>query len=264
MPSINLAELRLRTQELAGRLADAPAFRAGVRALMETHAHRLLRRGPSMAQRGALQAWDVPGLLMRELESTLLPAAAADPAAALAVADLLWVDGRLEERLLAARLASASTDTDALRERVARWTDGLTDPILQREIADETCRPLRRANTTHFRADSRRWIESDLAATRRFGWMALRGWLTDGGAASTLSIFDLLPRALRETDPETQRIAAEILSNLAGISPAETQKWLEDLPQDLLQHGRVFLQTALPALPEEFADWIRNQYLRPE
>jgi hypothetical protein len=259
MPSINLSELRVRAQELAGLLADAPAFRTGVRALMETYAHRLLRRGPSMSQRGALQAWDVPSLLLRELESTLLPAAAADPAAALAAADLLWPDGRLEERLLAAQLTGVCTSVKEIRQRIAQWSAGLSDPVLQREIADNTCRPFRLANAELFRADARKWIEADTPAMRRFGWMALGAWLSDGGGHASLTAFDFLPRALREDDPETMRLAGEILVALARITPAETRKWIEDLPPALLYRGRIILRSALASLPDPLAGELREK-----
>jgi hypothetical protein len=262
MPSINLAELRVRTQELAGLLPDAPAFRAGVRALLEAHAHRLLRRGPSMAKRGALRAWDVPGMLLRELESALRSAAAANPEAALAAADALWPDGRLEERVIAAQLSSASMELDSQRERVDRWIAGLEDPVLARVIAMEACLPLRRGNATLFRAGIREWTDAPAASLRRFGWMALRAWLADETHDSVLAAFDLLPRALREIDPETLRVASEILPLLARSFPAETQRWLDDLPPDLLRRGRLFFRAAQPALPMEFAGQLQER-LRP-
>jgi hypothetical protein len=252
MPSINLADLRMRTQELAGLLPDAPAFRAGVRALMETHAHRLLRRGKSMSKRGALQAWDVPGLLLRELESALRPAAIADPSSALKAADLLWPDGRLEERLIAARLASVGSDPDPMRIRISRWISGLEDPVVLREIAEETCRPLRLADSVHFQADVREWINTPSAAIRRFGWMALHAWLIDLSQESALAAFDLLPLALRETDPETIRLPIDIFLFLAQTHPAESQRWLNDLPPDLLRRGRSFFRAAKTRLPETF------------
>ncbi len=264
MPSINLAELRMRAKELADLLPDAPGFRAGVRTLMEAYAHRLLRRGPSMAQRGALLAWDVPGLLMRELESTLLPAAAANPAAALAAADALWPKGRLEERSLAAQLAGATDDVPEIRKRILRWSAGLDDPVLQRAVAGHACRPFRLADAVLFRADARAWIESDSPALRRFGWVALGAWLSDGGVPAILAVIDFLPRALREDDPETMRLAAEVLAALARETPAEIQMWLEDLPPDLVYRGRAFLRVAIPLLPDSLAEEIRKLAYKPE
>ncbi|HEY5118826.1 MAG TPA: hypothetical protein VII90_05155, partial [Anaerolineales bacterium] len=87
MPSIDLALLRSQAIELAGLLDDPALFRASLRLLMEGHAHRLLRRGHSMDRHGALQAWDVPGLLIREVEAALRPAAQSRPDCALAAAD---------------------------------------------------------------------------------------------------------------------------------------------------------------------------------
>jgi hypothetical protein len=263
MPSINLAELRTRAQDLAVLLPDAHAFRSSLRALMESHSSRLLLRGPSMARHGALQAWDVSGLLLRELEAALLPAAQANGDAALGAADAIWNDGRLEERMIAALFVGAAGRPDEARARIERWLKGMEDPALLFELAAEACRPLRDGDRELFRADLRRWIESRVPAERRFGWRALRAWLREKGAGSVPAAFDLLRFSLRETDVEAIRIAANTLALLAKFSPAETGKWLEDLPPELILRGRTFLRIALPSLPAETAAALRERMRRP-
>ncbi|MGB7540328.1 MAG: hypothetical protein WBM17_17435, partial [Anaerolineales bacterium] len=64
MPAINLSRLRLQAFELAGLLDDPAAFQTFLHSLLDEHSHRLLRRGRSMVNRGALPAWDVPGILI--------------------------------------------------------------------------------------------------------------------------------------------------------------------------------------------------------
>jgi len=54
------------------------------------------------------------------------------------------------------------------------------------------------------------------------------------------------------TDPETIRLPVESLLFLAQTHPAESQRWLNDLPPDLLHRGRQFFRAVKNRLPEDF------------
>jgi hypothetical protein len=262
VPSIDLALLRPQAIELAGLLDDPALFRATLRLMMERHAHRLLRRGRSMDQRGALQAWDVPGLLMRELEAGLRPAAQSRPECALAAADAIWTGGRLEEKLLAVYLAGFSRSPDALQSLIDRWLEDMEDPAVLRALSYQVCLPLAGANPTLFRSQLRSWIESPSASMRRFGWMALSAWQEEKTSPATFASFDFLPNIFSESDPEAIRLAAGILARLSRTAPQETRGWLEDLTPKNLQQGRAFFRAALATIAPEFAALLRSP--RPE
>jgi hypothetical protein len=262
VPSIDLALLRPQAIELAGFLDDPALFRATLRLLMERHAHRLLRRGRSMDRRGALQAWDVPGLLMRELEAALRPAAQNRPDFALAVADAIWTEGKLEEKLLAVYLAGFSRGSADLEAVFVRWLDGMEDPTVLRAMSARVCLPPAGASPTLFRIQLRAWMESPAPSVRRFGWMALNAWQEEKSSESIFAAFDFLPIIFSETDPEAIRLAAGILGRLSRTAAQETRGWLEDLSPKNLQQGRPFFRAALPSLPPELAALIR--FPRPE
>jgi hypothetical protein len=260
VPSIDLALLRPQAIELAGLLDDPALFRATLRLLMERHAHRLLRRGRSMDRRGALQAWDVPGLLMRELEAALRPSAQSRPETALAAADAIWAEGRLEEKLLAAYLAGFSRSPAELHSLIVRWLEDMEDPTVLRALSTRVCLPLAGANPTLFRSQLRAWMESPAPSVRRFGWMALGAWQEEQSSESIFASFDFLPIIFSETDPEAIRLAAGILARLSQTASQETRGWLQDLTPKNLQQGRPFFRAALGSLSPEFAALLRHPH----
>jgi hypothetical protein len=210
-----------------------------------------------MAQRSALPAWEVSGILLRELDSALRPAASDDPEAAISCADAIWKNGRLEERILAARLLGYSFLADAIRQRLAVWLGEMDDPMVLEELADYACHPLRNGPADIFRADIRRWIESSRMGVRWFGWMALDIWLQAGADEALLTALDLMLQALPEGNADVLRSAASVLARTATAAPAEVQKWLNDMPAATVQMGRTFFETALPKLPAEMAQEVR-------
>jgi len=263
MPSIDLARLRVQAQELAGRIGDPSAFRTSLRSLLDGHSHRLLRRGRSMARRSALPAWDVPGLLIREVEAALRPAAESNPGAAMTAASVLWPSGRLEEKQLAAFLAGFSNDPGGLRALLQQWLGEAEDPALWQDLARLTCPPLRRSNRILFRSDVRGWIADPHPARRRFGWMALSEWAGENTSDSLFAAFDLLPAAFLESDPEAIQAAAGVLVRLAEFAPRETQAWLSELSSKSRQQGRKFLRTSLERLSGETAGRLRELLREP-
>jgi hypothetical protein len=260
MPSIDLVRLRAEAHELADSLKDPPAFQIRLRKLMEAYAHRLLRRGRSMAQRSALPAWEVSGILIRELDTALRQAAQADPLNAAICADAVWQSGRLEERMLAARLVGFAAFGETIRQHIWRWQADTEDPILLKELAEHACRTLRNASADLHSADLRHWIESPRTATRWFGWIALDAWLQEQSDPALLTALEIFTRALPETNVDILRTAAASLSHAAALAPAETQKWILDLPIPAFLMGRAFFQEALPQLPEQIAQMIRERF----
>ncbi|MBN1438128.1 MAG: DNA alkylation repair protein [Anaerolineales bacterium] len=258
MAPVDLHSLRRETLALSGLLGDPAAFAQRLRTLLEGHAHRLLRRGPSLSKRGALPAWDVPGLLVREVEAALLPAAQENPPAALAAAAALWPSGRLEEKQLAAFLAGFSQDSGEIRTLLRGWLEGVDDPVLLDTLAARACPPLWRSNAVLFRSDVRGWIEHPVPARRRFGWTALRKWAEEKTSESAFAAFDLLAAAFSESDPEAQDRASGLFLKLAEFYPQETQGWISELSTRSLERGRTFLRRLLPRLPAETAELIRR------
>ena len=258
MPAINLSLLRLLAYVGAGLMDDPAAFRESLRSLLDANSHRLLRRSRSMAERGALPAWDVSGILIRELEAALLPAAREKNEAVPAAAAAIWHEGKLEEKQLATYLAGLSRDPDRIRNLLLQWVSETDDRIVLRALAAHVCPPLWTANTLLFRSDIRNWIENHAPSRRRFGWMALHAWVEEKTPESIFAAFELLSEVFSETDPEIMQLASELLVKLADISPQETQGWFLELTPKSRQQGRKFLRMTIPRLPGETAALLRR------
>ena len=215
-----------------------------------------------MDRQGALQAWDVPGLLVRELEAALRPSAQSYPESALAAADAIWAGGKLEEKLLAAYLAGFSHSSGDLQALLARWLEGIEDPTVLRALSSHVGLTLAKANPTLFRSQLRAWMESPAPSTRRFGWISLGAWQEEKSSESIFASFDFLPIIFSETDPEAVQTAAGILTRLSHTAPQETRGWLEELTSKNLQQGHSFFRAALSSLSPELAVLIRSP--RPE
>jgi hypothetical protein len=262
LPAIDLSRLRLQASELAGLLDQPAEFQKTLRALLDAHSHRLLRRGRSMAQRSALPAWDVPGILIRELEAALLPAAKEKGKAALATAAAIWKSGKLEEKRLASYLAGLSGDPKAVRAILPEWLSETGDPVVLKALAGNTCPLLWNADALVFRSDLRSWLEDYAPARRRFGWMALQAWVDGMTSEAVFAAIEFLPAVFGEKDPEAVGLASGLLVKLAEYSPQETQGWLAELPPKTIQQGRRFLRMTLPRLSAETADLLRGMLKR--
>jgi hypothetical protein len=258
MPPINLLRLRTEAFELSELLGNPDSFRNSLRAIMEEHSHRLLRRGRSLAKRGALPAWDVPGLLIREMEASLRPAAEKNGPAALAAAAAIWSSGKLEEKQLAASLAGLARNPGEIRTLLLEWLKQAEDPALLQSLALHTCPPLWQSNGVLFRSDVRSWIENPVPSRRRFGWMALQAWVEGKTSESIFAAFELLSFAFAESDPEAVQTASELFIRLAEHSPQETQGWISGLSTKSLDAGWKFLRRTLSRLPGETAEFLRK------
>jgi hypothetical protein len=243
MPAIDLAQLRGEASALAGQLDQPAAFSASLRSLLERHAHRLLRRGRSLAKRGALPAWDVPGILIREVEAAVLPAARRNPRAALPAAAAAWPGGKKEEKQLAAFLLGLAGDPAEIRTHLLHWLDETEDPAVLQSLAAHACPPLRRSDPVLFRSDLRSWLTHPAPARRRFGWLALKTWAEERSSDSVFSAFELLPL---------------IFPGLARTSPFETQGWLTGLTPKAQRQSRRLIRLAMPRLPAETAQFVRE------
>jgi hypothetical protein len=259
MPSIDLVRLRAEARELAGSLNQPDGFQARLRAMMESYAHRRLRRGRSMAYRGGLPAWEVSGILLRELDSALRPNAIQNAVDAIRCADAIWQDGRLEERILAVRLLGYGGQEVEIRARLAIWLYETEDPTLLMEMAEHACAPLRKGTVDAHRADIRQWIESSRLSAKWFGWLALHAWLREGSDSARWTAIDLLVQALSENNADILRTAAEITSQMFTSNTSEMQKWLDDLPSPTVLMGRSFFLAVVLHLPEEKASAIRKR-----
>jgi hypothetical protein len=121
MPSLNLTHWREECLQFARQVDRPREFQSSLRAAFASHSHRLLRPGPSLAAQGALPSWNVPAIMVQELQAALAPVFRELPAPSLALADLLWEKGYYEERVLAVFILQVAADPDQVLSRISDW-----------------------------------------------------------------------------------------------------------------------------------------------
>ncbi len=264
MPAIDLEALRRWSVALGNHLSDPQTFAAMLRWQFESHSNRLLRRGPSLARHGALPSWNIPPAMMNEIEAAVLPRAAQEPEAALQLADHLWSIASLEEKTLSARLVGAAGRPEASHMRLGPWIAQTKDRTLIDVLARYTARPIRAESPDLFRREILGFLADRNPVARRFAWRVLLEWLAEAPSAAARLALEVLSGALREADPESMRLSQQVFARLAGLSPAEVLRWLEELPDREAEIiGRRWLRGTLAGLPPAVAGAIRAR-LEPE
>jgi len=264
MPAIDLDDLRHWSQNLGDHVSEPEMFSSMLKRQLEAHSNRLLRRGPSLARHGALPSWNTPPAMLNEIEAAILPRAALQPEAALRLADHLWSLPSLEEKILAARLVGAAGRSEASHMRLARWVMESKDQALHEALARHAARPIRAESPDLFRHDVIAFLGERISGARRFGWRVLLEWMDESPSTASRLALEVLPRALREGDPECVRFSQLVLARVAEASPAEVLGWLAGLPdRDAQITGRRWLRGAIPSLRPEVAAAVRAR-LEPD
>jgi DNA alkylation repair enzyme len=258
MPAIDLEALRRWSQALGNHLSDPQTFASMLRWQFESHSNRMLRRGPSLARHGALPSWNIPPAMMNEIEAAVLPRAALEPEPALRLADHLWSIPSLEEKTLGARLVGAAGRSEASHMRLSQWIAQTKDRSLIAVLARYAAQPIRAESPELFRREVLSFLADRNPGARRFAWRMVLEWLAEAPSAATRLALEVLSGALREIDPECVQLSQQVFALLAGYSPAEALRWLEDLPdRDAEIIGRRWLRGALAALPRDVAAAVR-------
>lgn len=258
MPSLNLTRWREECLQLAQQVGRPQEFRSSLRAAFAAHSHRLLRPGPSLGAQGALPSWNVPALMVHELQLALSPTFRDQPSQSLALADLLWENGYYEERALAVTILQAAAQPDQVLSRISSWARSHQDPRLMKLMAERGTEALRRGLPDRLEEVLEEWIDDRQVSLRRFGWMTIRSWLEadpDRAAAVALRYW---PAALREHDYECQLECRRALVAFAQGRPWEAMRLIEDLPARAVISSQRWLRAALPSLPAEVAEFLRT------
>ncbi|MGA2112452.1 MAG: DNA alkylation repair protein [Anaerolineales bacterium] len=258
MPSLNLTRWREECLQLARQVDRPQEFQSSLRAAFASHSHRSLRRGPSLAAQGALPSWNVPAIMVHELEAALAPVFRERQTQSLALADMLWEKGYYEERLLAVFILQAAAEPDQALLRISNWARSQEDPRLMKILAERGMDPLRRRLPDHLEALVAQWIDDGQVSVRRLGWTAIRSWLESDPDRAAEVALRYWPLALRERDHECQLESRQALVAFAQSRPWEAMRLIEDLPAGAVISSQRLLRAALPLLPPQVAEFLRT------
>ncbi len=104
MPAIDLARLRKQANQLADFFFLPEDFLRHLREMLDFYVNRTLRKKENIAPGSNLPTYRTPLVVMRQIEKAIGAYRMENPHYALELADLLWDEGYIETRLLAAFL----------------------------------------------------------------------------------------------------------------------------------------------------------------
>ena len=102
MPAIDLARLRKQANRLADFFFLPDEFMKHLREMLDFYVNYTLRTVENVAPGSNLKTYRTPPAVLTQIENELRAVAEANPQFALELADILWDEGALETRLLAA------------------------------------------------------------------------------------------------------------------------------------------------------------------
>ncbi|MCE7905698.1 MAG: hypothetical protein DYG87_07870 [Anaerolineae bacterium CFX3] len=230
MPAVDLARLKKQAAQLADLFGQPEAF---VRALHETldfYVNRSLREVDAVAPSSVLETYRTPSVILRHIEIELAPLAAADPDAALELADRLWDEGWLEMGLLAASLLGRIPPREErLLPRLTAWTQQVRDPSVRAALLTTSLARLRKETPDRFLLLVSEWLNPERPRLWANGIQALLPLINDPKFNNLPPVFDMLEAVIEAAPGTLQTDLVDLFTALHRVSPTETAYFLRNV-----------------------------------
>ena len=267
MPAVQLARLRIQTTRLAESFGDPAEFARGLDSLLELYGNRAFRPGTNTQPHSRLPAYNVPPLVMQQLEIELRRVGRSDPIHCLQNIDVLWASEILEMRQVSVFLLG-EVPPPYLPETVAkltRWCLPAEDPDLVRGLLVTGGAQIRRTEPDTWLALAADWLRNPDARAEVIGLWALEPFLSDTGMRNLPEVFRLLDPLVGDPAPAGIAELETILVQIYGISPKETQSFLrKNLEGDPSPQTLRLVRRLLPFLDADTQAVLRASFPRQE
>lgn len=259
MPAIDLARLKKQTAQLADLFDQSSAFLREVREILEFYVNRTLR-SQGVAPSSVLPTYRTPTVVLRQIETELGPIAEQQPIQALELADVLWDEGWLETRLLAAfLLGRIPPQEERLLARLTAWTQAVRDPDVRAALLTTSLTRLRKETPDLFLVLVKEWLHPARQRMWSNGVQALVPLISSPDFDNLPPIFEVVEPILRASPASLQFDLQELIIALFEASPEETTYFI----QQILKATRsplptVALRRISPGLPHELQASLRE------
>lgn len=231
MPAIQLARLKIQVAGLVDRFDQPVPFHRALRDLYGYYADRTYRPGLSAPRIPLIPHYRLPTPVVRQVEIDLLPSILADPLAALALVDELWLDPFLEPRLLAVYIFShvSPSPPEPVIERLIRWARPEEERQVITALLSQGTARLQREQPELWAGIIQQWLRADDPAILSFGLHALISMISDPGFENLPGIFRLLSPIMLPASSKLQGDLVELIGALAQRWPIETAVFLRQM-----------------------------------
>jgi hypothetical protein len=262
MPAIQLARLKIQTEELAAKANDPPAFRRGLHALLDLYADRTYRPGLVGEPQPLLMAYHVPRPVLRQILSALLSHLTRDPEIALALSDVLWSDPTYEFHLLAIFiLGEFPIDLpEQILERFAAWARPTTEKRLIQALIENGLARFRQEHGGAYLAEAADRLAGKTVFLQQLGLQCLEPVINAQDFEDYPAITRLLAPILRDGSPALRPDLLRLIQALGKKSSKETAFFLRQnlMHQDDNLNTAWLIRHSLPDFPVETQSYLRE------
>ncbi len=260
MPAIDLARLRKQANRLADFFFLPEDFLKHLREILEFYVNYTLRKKENIAPGSDLPTYRTPPVVMRQIENAISPVAAENPHYALELADLLWDEGYIETRMLAAfLLGRIPPQEERLLARLTAWTQQVRDPSVRGALLTTSLARLRKETPDAFLVLISEWLHPARQRLWPNGIQALLPMITDPDFENLPPIYALVRPVIEAAPGMVQNDLASLINALYQASPSETvyylREILENTPNPLTT---VTLRRILTVFPPELQVVLRD------
>jgi hypothetical protein len=260
MPAIDLARLKKQCAQLADLFNRPDEFVRALHGVLDFYVNRSLREVDSVAPASVLNTYRTPPVILKHIETELVPLATNDPNQALELADRLWDEGWLETHLIAAfLLGRLPPREERLLPRLTAWTMQVRDPSVRAALLTTSLVRLRRETPDQFLLLVSEWLNPERQRMWSNGIQALLPLIQDPNFNNLPPIFEMLTGVV-ETAPGTlQTDFVDLFQALHRVSPTETAYFLRQIiANSSTPITATTFRRISPSLPSELANAIRD------
>jgi hypothetical protein len=223
MPAIDLARLRKQANRLADFFFLPDEFMKHLREILEFYVNHTLRTKENVAPGSNLKTYRTPPAVLTQIENELRTVAEANPEFALELADILWDEGALETRLLAAfLLGRIPPQEERLLPRLTAWTQQVRDPNVRYALLSTSLTRMRKETPDQFFNLIREYLHPARARTWSNGIQALLPMIADAANTNLPPIFDMVEPIIEEAPSTLQNDLIDLIVALYRASSNET------------------------------------------
>jgi pimeloyl-ACP methyl ester carboxylesterase len=267
MPAIDLARLRKQANRLADFFFLPDEFMKHLREILDFYVNYTLRTKENIAPGSNLKTYRTPPAVLTQIENELRAVAEANPEFALALADILWDEGALETRLLAAfLLGRIPPQEERLLPRLTAWTQQVRDPDVRSALLSTSLTRMRKETPAQFLNLVREYLHPARMRTWTNGIQALLPMIADATSANLPAILDMVEPIIEEAPSTLQNDLTDLIVALYRASSNETTFLLKHTltntqnPMTVITLRRI-APTFPPPLQKELRDLLRPQPL---
>lgn len=264
MPAIDLARLRKQANRLADFFFLPDEFMKHLRGMLDFYVNYTLRSKENAAPGSNLKTYRTPPAVITHIENELRSVAEENPHFALELADVLWDEGALETRLLAAFLLGRIPPQEAqLIPRLSAWTQQVRDPDVRSALLSTSLTRMRKETPDQFLSLIREYLHPARIRDWSNGVQALLPMIADANYANLPPILDIVEPVVEEAPSTLQNELRDLIIALYRASANETTFMLKNiLANSKKPMTLITLRRLSPSFPAALQGAL-NEIIRP-